>query len=328
MRVMLGELPIDLRRRVAHWLESLRDGGLPEGATDARLGDEACAVYRPDIREVAYWEFEVVGLKATSARDRDGDGSGTGFMLATVGRHDYPLSHWSLEIEPPSRALEAKAKQAGAGGKVARIVKLDTLAYVAEDERGSYLAHVGQFPPAIAGSAAALKGLRDISTVTAIAARRVEDDSLPVDLTVMQSGAKVPALKLTAWRSWADAKARYATTYRTQLAALAEQATPSWINEELLAKYGEGIHEGQQLRVPLLKPGVARLVGDGARAVKLSQLNPDDTAVVLEAGITGGQSEASFALEIEYRDGGRERLEFFIVPKGAPSNFHNRLPHN
>ena len=41
-----------------------------------------------------------------------------------------------------------------------------------------------------------------------------------------------------------------------------------------------------------------------------------------------GQTETSFQLEIFYEDGSQEALAFFVVPKGAPSNFRSRLPHN
>jgi hypothetical protein len=96
----------------------------------------------------------------------------------------------------------------------------------------------------------------------------------------------------------------------------------------LLAKFGEGIQEGQSLTVPLLKPGRARLVGDGAKAVKLTQLDRKPPAVVLEAVPFGGQAEVSFQLDIGYEDGSSELLSYFVVPKDAPSNFRSRLPNN
>src|SRR5882762_8884489 len=106
MRVKSQETPQDLRRRVANKLESIRGTPMAPGGDAARLGDEACPIYRPDIEGVAYWEFDVVGLKSTQAREHEGRSSGVGFMLASAGRHDVPIPHWSLTAEPPSRALE------------------------------------------------------------------------------------------------------------------------------------------------------------------------------------------------------------------------------
>jgi hypothetical protein len=93
MRVKLEEAPQDLRHRAAQRLESLRGTPMAAVADGARLGDEVCPIWRPDIKDIAYWEFEIVGLKATTTRDRKGEGNGVGFMLATAGRRDILLSH-------------------------------------------------------------------------------------------------------------------------------------------------------------------------------------------------------------------------------------------
>jgi hypothetical protein len=50
--------------------------------------------------------------------------------------------------------------------------------------------------------------------------------------------------------------------------------------------------------------------------------------VLLDAAATGRQGEAGFQLDIEYADGGRECLVFFVVPRDAPSNFRSRLPNS
>lgn len=331
MRLKLDEVPQDLRRRVAQRLESLRDTSLGEGAQAAELGREVCPIYRPDIKGVAYWEFEIVGLKNTAARDRKSEGpdnnagGGVGFMLATAGRHDIPLSHWSLSVEPPSRALESKAK--AAGGEVARIVKLDTLAYAAEDAKGNYLAHVGQFPPLISGMGTNAKTQQSISTATALPSQPSKNDEDAVKLSFASSGAAVTKVKLAAWRSWADAKRRYAAVYKPQLAALTTHASTHWELEELLEKYGEGVLAGNSLTVPLLKSGKAELTGEGKKFVKLTPLDGKRDAVMLQAEIFEGKSELSFELNLSYDDGSKEVLNYFVVPKGAPSNFRSLPSH-
>ena len=323
MRVKLQETPQDLWRRVAQKLESVRGTPMAAGGDAARIGDQAYPIYRPDIDAVAYWEFEIVGLKATRARQHEGRSSGSGFMLASAGRHDLPIPHWSLDAEPPSRALEAIAGQ----GKVAKIIKLDSLAYAAEDANGAYLTHLGQFPVQIVGSAADMNRLQDISTVTATPGKPSKNDAAPVELKVARSGADVPKLQVSAWKSWPEAKRSYAKAYQPHLAALAAHAAESWAIEDLLAKFGEGIHEGQRLTVPLLKPGKASLTGDGAKFVKLTPLDRQPPAVILEALAAGTQGEASFQLAISYADGTKEALSFFVVPKGTPSNNRSVLPY-
>jgi hypothetical protein len=319
MRVKLQETPPDLWRRVAQRLESIRGTPLATGGDAAHLADAAYPIYRPDIKEVAYWEFEVVGLKTTKARGHEGRSSGGGFILASAGRHDVPIPHFSLDVEPPSRALEAKTK----AGTVARIVKLDSLAYVAEAADGTYLTHLGQFPPKITGTG----DPRAISTVTATPTQASKGDSAPTELKISRSGADVPKLKVEAWKSWQEAKRGFAESYKSQLQALAAHAAQSWAIEDLFVKFGEGIHEGQRLTVPLLKAGTAKVAGEGAKFVKLTQLDRRPPAVVLEALPSPTRGEFNFELLITYTDGTSETLPFFGIPKGSPSSNRGQFPH-
>src|SRR5712691_3980249 len=163
MRVKLVEVPLEIRRRAARHLEAIRGTPLTQGGDAARLGEEACPVYRPDVKGIAYWELEVAGVKTVGREGPDGRprrGS-SGFMLLSTGPHDVPIPHWSLELEPPSRELETRSKQ----GQVARVVKLDTLAYLAEDAKGGYLAHLGQFPPLLTGVPGKLPEERTLSSL-------------------------------------------------------------------------------------------------------------------------------------------------------------------
>ena len=94
-----------------------------------------------------------------------------------------------------------------------------------------------------------------------------------------------------------------------------------------MAKFGEGIHEGERLVVPLLAPGKASLSGDGADAVKMRMLDRRPPAVELLAVGAKEGVEQSFELKLSYKDGGSETLSYFVVPKGAPSNRRAFLPH-
>jgi hypothetical protein len=312
MRTKLSEVPIEVHRRAATRLEALRGSALGASLREARLGDLACPIFRPDLAEVAYWEFEIQDLKTS------------GFIIASAGPHDLPLPHWSLEIEAPSRALEAEVPD----GKVARVVKLDSLAYAAEDANGGHLAHIGQLPPKLPSIAASAKNLAAISSATAVGPQDGKDDGRPTELQVSTGGAPVPKLKLAGWKSWPALKAGYASAFKPHLAALAAHAAASWQTEALLQKFGEGIYEGDQLTVPLLREGKARLSGEGAKGVRLSVLDRKPPAVLLDAVAIGRKGETSFQLDIEYADGGRESIPFFVVPKDAPSNFRSRLPNS
>ena len=219
-------------------------------------------------------------------------------------------------MEPPSRALEAKMPQA----KVGRILKLDTLTYSAEDASGQFLTNVGQLPLRIVGMKGDAREQELISGVVAKPGKPSKNDDAPGKMVITKTGGPAPDLKLVAWESWSAAKQGYPTMYQPFLDALKTRAAEVWDIEDLIAKFGEGIHEGQQLTVPLLKPGKAVLSGDGAKFIKMTKVDRQPPAVILRALPSGEKQEISFQLIITYQDGTSETLQFFIVPKGTPSN--------
>jgi hypothetical protein len=326
MRVKLEQVPLEIRRRAARHLEAIRGTEMAKGGDSAQFGPEACPVYRPDVKGVAYWELEVTGVKATG---RNGSQNGkraaarNGFLIVSNGRHDVPIPHWSFELEPPSRGLEAQSKE----GQVAKIVKLDSLAYVAEDAKGTYLTHIGQFPPMPTGLPKELPPKRKLSSLQTHPATATKTDKRVAKQTAETTGARLPKPKVTAWKSWGQAKKQYASAYRLHLGALREHAAPSWEVEDLVAKFGEGIHEGDRVVVPLLSPGKVELTGDGANSVKMRMLDRNPPAVELLAGGTDQKAEQEFQLRLSYRGGTTETLTFFVVPKGTPSNWRRVLPH-
>lgn len=93
---------------------------------------------------------------------------------------------------------------------MARVIKLDTLAYAAEDAKGNYLTHLGQFPLQIVGTEIDPSKYQGISTVTATPKKPSQDDSSPSELTIESSGEKVPKLKLASWESLTAFKLGYA----------------------------------------------------------------------------------------------------------------------
>lgn len=316
MRVNVDAIPRQTWRRVARHLESVRAAAHGDGEA-LRLGDTVCPIHRPDLESVAYWEFEVHGAK-TAARDHEGKSSHTGFILATAGRHDLPIPHWSLATEPPSRALASKA-----GCTPRRILKLDTLTYAEEDARGGLLAHVGQMPTRI-------DEIRDAHlTEIASASARPEshcDDRQPPKLRRTSTGSPPP--RLSAWPSWTELRHGYARAYRPQLEALARRAAASWEIEDLIGEFGEGIREGDSVIVPLLGPAKVAVSGDGARVVEVGRHGCHELAVTLHAGnVAPASAELTFTVEIVYESLEPETLEFFVVPKGAPSNHRTALPH-
>jgi len=323
VRISLNEVPVEAWRQAARHLESIRGTPLGEGADAATLGPDVCPLLRPDVGGTAYWEFEILGLKRPAAGDTKDPrlGTGTGFIVVSAGRHDVPVPHWSLDRNPPSRALEATV---GKESTVAAVYKLDALCYAAEDTGRKYLTHLGTFPPLVQLSAAAQKlGSSPAGAQYAPPARRAgpaPNDNRPPKLTETIDGRKPPSAKMVAWGSWAKAKSGYKAAFARQLQAQSARAGERWQIMDQLAKFGEGIHAGQTLVVPLLKPGKAALAGDGVKLVQLTRLDRQPPAVQLTALDSATKGEAHFTLELSYRDGTSESLSFFVVPSGTPSN--------
>ncbi len=322
MRVKISEVPLSLRRRAANHLESIRGTDMAGGHDQMRLGDQACPVYRPDIQGVAYWEIEVKGVKESKARGHNGKSSGLGFLMLSTGPHDVPIPHWSLDTEPPSYGLEAKGK----GKSIAKIHKLDSLAYAAEDSKGNYATHIGQFPPKIE----ALPGMQNAPRLGEFRAEpehRTDDDKNPPKLMHVKNDRSTHGIKASGWKDWHEAQKAFPETFKPHLQKLAEHARGHWDTEELIDTFGEGIHEGQKMTVAMLQPGTATLSGEGAKFVQMTMLDRQASGVMLEAKPSGARNELSFALEIKYVDGSSETLNYFIVPRGTPSNKRDVAPH-
>lgn len=318
MRVPLEKVPIEVRRRAWRALESLATSGL-----DARrrrllakvtIGEQATPIHRPDLDQIAYWEFEIEGVK-TVLETREGRTTAIdrGFLIVSTGGHDVPIPHFSLDAAPPSRQLEEQY------GPADRVVKLDALAYAAEDARGGLLGHIGTMPPKLTGVPAELPRKLPQGSATASPADAEEDGERATPLKLRRSREQRP-ITVGEWRSWSELTRGYAASYRLHLAALAERARHPWEIEKLTDEFGEGIHSGQTHTVRLLGRGDYRLSGPGAEHVKAaldSEAAPPRLSLTPNAEVD--VKDTTFQVEIGYGHGSTEVLTYFIVPAGAPT---------
>jgi hypothetical protein len=181
-RVKLSDVPIKVRRLAFQHLESLRGSGIGSNVNDLCIGPDVCPIYRPDVDNVAYFEFELLKSTGPAPEHRTdlvadvakinvltspgpakvysslefpadrlstlspilGTRSIQGFIQVSTGEHDFPIPHWSLEHPPVSRELERQADIAKK--KIARVLKLDALCYAAEDQSEAEVGLVGQRP--------------------------------------------------------------------------------------------------------------------------------------------------------------------------------------
>ncbi len=309
MRVPTDKVPIDVRRRAARMLHSLVEFATEKDRDRllaATFGDEATPIHRPDIDDIAYWELEITGVTTLfPLEEGEADTYDRGFILVATGPHDVPIPHFSLDLAPPSRRLEKY-------GDPARIVKLDSLCYVAEDDRGTMLGRIGTVPPKLAGLPDVLpKRLPQGYSVSV----PVEGTSDEKPVTSKPRISREKRIEVGAWRSWEELKSSYATTYRHHLAALATRAEHPWRIEELTEKYGQGIREGESIEVILLERADVKVDGPGADFVKVS-LNPQPLPPrVRLTALHPKEADTTVVLTTSYG----ETLTFFVLPADAPT---------
>lgn len=346
MRVPLADVPIEFRRKAVNHLESIRGTPMaPPGTEAAEIVGEACPIYRPDIDDVAYWEFEVAvageagsRLFATSAAVghpelldtiREGAGSRSegdlggeesGFIIVSTGEHDFPVPHWSLQRPPVSRQLEAEA-----GTTVARVYKLDALAYIGENEAGEEVARSGQTPALLEGLGHDLgRRAGEISSLTAKPSREADDEKARgIKHSVKRSGPKPPEIRASDPEQWPELKKRYADSFGPLLDVLRRNAEQPWEVDRLVAEFGEGVVAGEPLAIGLLQREAAvEVTGEGAGLVdvELDEKRGHRPRVRVRARRSPHGRETDFEVRIKYGNGEEESLRYFIVSRDTPSN--------
>jgi hypothetical protein len=101
---------------------------------DARIADVAYPLYRPDLKEVAYYEFPVVaGRKGVPA----------GFILLSTGPHDNRVVQWGTR--GTSNVQQLKEQEAKLKKKGYRYYLIDAFSFVAEDREQTPIAQLGDY---------------------------------------------------------------------------------------------------------------------------------------------------------------------------------------
>ena len=110
-------------------LEAMRGTPMAPNADASQLGPEACPIYRPDVKGIAYWELEIAGVKSVSRKGPNGDGklrrSTSGFII--VVRRQARRAGPALELR--ARAAEPRPRGADEGrpgreGREARLARV------------------------------------------------------------------------------------------------------------------------------------------------------------------------------------------------------------
>lgn len=320
MRIIQNEIPIKLRRKAAQFLESIRGTEMAVGAENAELGDKVCPIFRPDLEDVAYYEFDVQKSAAGTSKGEDTHG----FIIVSTADHDHPIAHWSLERPPVSVRLENEAERDRK--KVNRVFKLDTLSYIGEDKNGKKVAQEGQMPDLMISSRKDLEEYRGqiTSTIATPLGDSTEDErGSKVKHSIEMQGPKPPEFAPPEEPpDWGTYKKEYGKAFHPLLEDLKRNAGQPWKIDRLVEEFGEGIMEGSPQRVALLyREAAVKINGDAAEVVKMRKITRKNgpSAVELFFEKNPFKQETSFELHIKYENGLEEQLDFFVVSKNIPS---------
>ncbi|MFV8781419.1 hypothetical protein ACNKU7_03245 [Microbulbifer sp. SA54] len=356
MEIPLKKVPLDIRRRVAQHLESLRDSDLSDICKKLSIGDIAVPIYRPDKEEVAYYEFhltpssktrktltssgfDAANCKKSGQREKQDTQEHqrafpkpAGFIIASAGRDDFPISHWSLDRLPPSlqvaqtdTACETETnEESGSSGAVNKLYKLDTLAYVAEDSGGRITGVTGQIPALLSGLPHALEkhaGAIASSEAKPLTAHQDDHAAENSEHEYTRRGESIE-VKFEKDGDWENYKTRYADAFGPLLDALRHRASRAWEVEDAISEFGEGIFTGTTHRVALLDEASIDIYGEGAKLIRANiednQIGPP--TLVLHASDTQVDEETDLMVSLKYPDNDSERLRFFVVSEDTPTN--------
>ena len=332
MKVPLSDVPIRVRRIAVRHLDSLRDSDMGgPSSRDVELGPEACPIYRPDLSDVAYWEFALGppeddakgGRDAASPATADsaGEGDAHGFVVVATGDHDFPVSHWSLERPPVSYQLEQEA--AKQGKVIARIYRLDALAYLAEDDQGNEIARSGQSPAMPEGVPVRTDGIELSSLIARPKSKGDDAKADQLEFALERKGPKDPDLKLADPKQWRNLKKDYKGRYEPFLDEVRRRAAHAWKVDRDVEEFGEGLTAGDAFNVRLLeKNGKVEVSGKGKRdvTVEVDDKRRGPPLVRGKSSKRKHKEELDFELRVTYESGQAETLRYFIVSPDTPSN--------
>jgi hypothetical protein len=304
-QMSLQALPSAHQRRAMRTLHDASLDAAP-GWHGAALG-AVRPLYRPGHDKPAYYEIGVTR-----------GGRHAGFLVLSAADHDMPVAHWGDVGASPTERLSAIADRHGKAA--ARFYKLDSLTYVAEDERGERVARLGDEPFRIGGIDASAAAAHASGT----GSRRWNADSKAADDSetvgrgrlVATPPKAAPKLSLHPWSSWAELKKGYAATYAHQLEDLKHSAGNVWKGEAALARHGEVLVAGQTKTVRFL-PGAGASVavsGAGAKYVESSPVAVDGREAGVRLRVTGGPpTPEPVVLSLKYGTGKDETINFAVV---------------
>ncbi|MFL5805883.1 MAG: hypothetical protein ACJ8CR_29615, partial [Roseiflexaceae bacterium] len=315
----LVDMPLDLRRRAQQFLEEMRAGPMAPGWDRAILGTIVRPLYRPDLKNPAYYEFLIQVAPGAQASPNAVAPPRHGFMILASGEHDSPIAHWNYIGNSPTQDLEIQAAVAQKP-LIAKFYKLDTLAYAGEDSQGDRVAYLGDEMTRISGQDPAW--LDQPVTLSEQNwkpdTQTANDSTTPVSGTLTNTGPKpTTTLQLSAWQSWSEMKAGYAQSYAVQLESQRRLASADWQVENHARQIGEALRKGHIYTYALLSSDVptTTLSGTGVPMVQTEVLTRTGLPALLQISVINSipLRDLPLNVDVRYTDGTTETMKFVVI---------------
>jgi hypothetical protein len=230
--------PPETQRLAAQHLENMRGSELAPGWENAVLSLEPTPLYRPDLKEIAYWEFEVWANQKPA-----------GFIIVSTGPHDFPIPHWDFSGLSPTQQLRSPLQQQNTAVK---FYKLDSLSYAAENDKGERSATIGDEIQEVSGLDMALLDQEILSEKSWTPAAGSDDSQPPTTGTLTETGPMTSTIQLTPWPSWQALKDGYAASYAVFLEDLRREAAREWAIENFAILFGTVLKAGDVYNLAML----------------------------------------------------------------------------
>jgi hypothetical protein len=317
--VRLSDLPVDLRRRAVQFLEEMRAGPMAPGWDQAVLGQVVRPLYRPDLKDPAYYELIVqqgLGVQAslTAVVPR------RGFLILASGQHDSPIAHWNYTGTSPTQELELQAAR-NQQPPIAKFYKLDTLAYAGEDAQGNRVAYLGDEMTKISGQDPAwLNQPLALSQQNWTPDRQTANDgnTSQISGTLTTTGpTQPPSLQLSGWSSWDELKSGYVQSYAVELESQRRLASADWQVENHARQIGDALRKGHTYTYALLSNDLPTLAfsGTGVPMVQTAVMTRTGLPALLQISVVNAIPLQNLPLNIDvhYTDGTTETMKFVVL---------------
>ena len=284
-------------------LESVRGGPMTPNWAEARLSLRTTPLYRPDLPQPAYYEFQV---DVPSVHGYEP----AGFIMVSTDVHDFPIPHWSNEAEAPTQMLLRKAGEQGSLLPF-KYFRLDALAYASEDDQGGLASMSDSTFNKIIRPPGPLPNV-ELSRRAWEPETAPPADDVPANITynLVSEGPMTSTIELSGWASWDEIKSEYADTYEPYLDHLEDEANEAW--EAVTGPIG--LFPGDSYVLPLIEAGAnVQLSGEGVTFVTVQDtiLPGDRHGVTIQIADVPQENSLPFQVSISTP---AEQVDFMIWP--------------